>query len=150
MNKIVSTYRLKVIREETPEYIKEGIHSSRQATELLCKLYDLHEQAEEYMYMLTLNTRHSITGVWEISHGSINENIVHPREIYKRALLVNASGIILAHNHPSGEVSPSIQDVKLTERLKDAGDLLGIELLDHIIIGDDPENHYSFAEHRKL
>ena len=69
--------------------------------------------------------------------GTINTSLVHPREVFKRALLNNASNIMVAHNHPSGDPNPSKEDIQITERLKEAGNLLGINLLDHIIVGED-------------
>lgn len=92
--------------------------------------------AEEYVYLLTLNTKGDITGVFEIAHGTVSNCLVSPREIFNRALMIGATTIILVHNHPSGYPEPSHDDILLTERVKKAGELIGIELLDHIIIGD--------------
>jgi len=72
-----------------------------------------------------------------VSIGTVNASLVHPREIFKVALLCNASAVILAHNHPSGNPTPSHEDIDITNRLKKAGEILGIEVLDHIIIGDN-------------
>lgn len=83
-----------------------------------------------------LNTKNKITGLEIIGIGSLNSAIMHPREVFKGAILHNASSIILFHNHPSGDSSPSQEDIKVTQRLYDAGNLLGIELLDHVILGD--------------
>jgi DNA repair protein RadC len=92
--------------------------------------------AEESMVMITLDTKNNITGLFTVSQGSLNSSIVHPREIYKRAILQNAASIIIAHNHPSGDTTPSQEDIAVTKRISEAGKLLGIELLDHIIVGD--------------
>lgn len=96
----------------------------------------IHEEPEEYMYMLCLNTKNRIIGVFEISHGTVNSSVVGVREIFQKALLVNAVNIILMHNHPSGDPKPSNEDIAVTKRIVNAGDLLGVQLLDHIIIGD--------------
>ena len=72
-----------------------------------------------------------------MSTGSLNSSIVHPREIFKRAVLQNAASIIICHNHPSGDPTPSQEDINTTKRIYDAGKILGIELLDHVIIGDN-------------
>lgn len=96
----------------------------------------IHEEPEEYMYMLCLNNKNRITGVFEISHGNVNSSIVCPREVFQKALLANAVNIILMHNHPSGDPSPSTEDIKVTKRLIEAGNILGVQVLDHIIIGD--------------
>ena len=78
----------------------------------------------------------------------MNASIVHPREVFKRALLQNANSIILLHNHPSGDPKPSKEDVDITNRLIESGDLLGIRVLDHIIIGD--ENNYISLKQENL
>lgn len=95
----------------------------------------MHEQAEEYMYMLCLNTKLKLNGVFEVSHGNVNSSVVGVREVFQKALLGNAVSIILIHNHPSGDCTPSRQDIEVTKRLVEAGKIIGIDVLDHIIIG---------------
>lgn len=96
----------------------------------------IHEEPEEYMYMICMNTKNRIVGVFEISHGSVNASIVTPREVFQKALLANAVSIILMHNHPSGDCTPSREDIDTTKRLVEAGKIVGVEVLDHIIVGD--------------
>lgn len=96
----------------------------------------IHEEPEEYMYMICMNTKNKIIGVFEISHGTANSSIVRPREVFQKALLANAVSIILLHNHPSGDPKPSREDIDVTKRLTEAGRVLGVDVLDHIIIGD--------------
>lgn len=96
-----------------------------------------NEYAEENLWLITLDTKNNITGIFTVSTGSLNSSIVHPREIFKRAVLQNAASIIICHNHPSGDPTPSQEDINITKRIYDAGKILGIELLDHIIIGDN-------------
>ena len=96
----------------------------------------IHEEPEEYMYMICMNTKNKIIGVFEISHGSVNASIVTPREVFQKALLANAVSIILMHNHPSGDCTASREDVEITKRLVEAGKIIGVEVLDHIIVGD--------------
>lgn len=91
----------------------------------------------EHLVLLTLDTKNKITSISTICIGSLNVSVVHPREVFKPAILSNAASIILAHNHPSGDTTPSKEDISITRRIKDGGDLLGIKLLDHLIIGDD-------------
>ena len=95
----------------------------------------MHEKPEEYMYMVCMNSKLDMTGVFEISHGNVNSSIVGTREVFQKALLANAVSLIFIHNHPSGDPTPSREDVKVTERLVEAGNLLGVQVLDHIIIG---------------
>ncbi len=94
---------------------------------------------KEHLMTLHLDTKHQVLGEEIVSIGSLNSSIVHPREIFKTALKRSAAAIICAHNHPSGDPTPSTEDLEVTKRLVAAGQLLGIELLDHLIIGD---NHY--------
>ena len=95
----------------------------------------LHEQSEEYLYMLVMNNKLHLTGVFELSHGNVNSSIMSVREIFQKALLANAVSIILIHNHPSGDPKPSNEDINVTKRAVDAGDIVGVQVLDHIIIG---------------
>ncbi len=92
------------------------------------------EKTKEHFKLVLLNTRNKIIGISTISIGTLNASLVHPREVFKDALAHSASSIILAHNHPSDDPEPSDDDVKLTTRLADAGRLMGIEVLDHIIV----------------
>ena len=96
----------------------------------------IHEEPEEYMYMICMNTKNRVIGVFEISHGNVNSSIVGTREIFQKALLANAVSIILMHNHPSGDPTPSREDIEVTRRIVEAGKIIGIQVLDHIIIGD--------------
>lgn len=93
------------------------------------------EETEEYMYMLCLNNKLMLSGIFEISHGNVNSSIVGTREVMQKALLANAVNIILIHNHPTGDCTPSTDDIKVTERLVKAGEIVGVQVLDHIIIG---------------
>lgn len=95
----------------------------------------LQEQSEEYLYMLCLNTKLQMTSVIELSHGNVNSSIVSMREMFQKALLANAVNIILMHNHPSGDCQPSREDIAVTKRAIEAGRLIGVDVLDHIVIG---------------
>lgn len=76
-----------------------------------------------------------LTSVFEISHGTVKMSVVSPREVFQKALLANAVGIILLHNHPSGDCTPSKEDIKVTKRLMESGDIIGVNVLDHLVIG---------------
>ena len=86
--------------------------------------------------MICMNVKNVITSVFELSHGNVNSSIVGIREMFQKALLANAVSIIVMHNHPSGDCSPSREDIEVTKRMVEAGKILGIEVLDHIIIAD--------------
>lgn len=118
-------------------------YSPENVYKLAAKTLNLLEAAEEYVYLITLNSKNKLTGLFEVSHGTVNSSILSPREIYIRALLLGATNIIIFHNHPSGDPEPSKEDIRVTKRLKTAGELLGVELIDHIIVGN---YYYSFRE----
>lgn len=103
---------------------------------------------KEQFIVLLLNTKNKIIGTEIISEGTLNNSVVHAREVYKPALLQNAAAIIVAHNHPSGEPQPSLEDKQVTRMLEESGKILGIPLLDHLIIGDG--SYYSFQEQGAL
>ena len=96
----------------------------------------LRNETHEKFIVLLLNTKNEVISIENISIGSLNASIVHPREVFSRAIKRNSASIILAHNHPSGDPSPSQEDIHITRRLKEAGAIIGIPVLDHVIIGD--------------
>lgn len=98
---------------------------------------DMRHARQEAMKLLLLNTKARLIGETDISKGTVNSAVISPRELFVEALQKNAVSIILLHNHPSGDPTPSKEDVLITRRIKDAGMLIGIELLDHIIIGNN-------------
>jgi DNA repair protein RadC len=97
----------------------------------------LQEEAQEVLAMIMLDTKHNVVGYSEVNRGGLNSSIASPREIAKRALLTNSHAIILAHNHPSGDTTPSRDDIDVTNDIARALALLEIKVLDHLIIGDD-------------
>jgi DNA repair protein RadC len=99
---------------------------------------------KEYFKIILLDTKNNIIKVSEISIGSLNSSIVHPREVFQEAIINSSYSIILVHNHPSGEAEPSQEDISLTNRLVECGKIIGIKVIDHIIIGDG--NFCSFKE----
>ena len=108
---------------------------------LIPRLGDLqHEKFE----VILLNTKHKIIGIKEISRGSLNSSIVHPREVFRIAIKRSSASIIVAHNHPSGDTTPSEEDIELTKRLIKTGEIVGIDLLDHLIIAQ--QNYISLKE----
>jgi DNA repair protein RadC len=99
---------------------------------------------KEYFKVAVLDTKNQILTIENVSVGTLNASIVHPRDVFKIAIKRNANSIILIHNHPSGDTTPSNEDINITNRLVDAGNLIGIKVLDHIIIGDN--KYLSFKE----
>jgi DNA repair protein RadC len=94
----------------------------------------LRKETREHFLVLLLNARHEVLGKETVSVGSLNASIVHPREVFKPAVLASAASVVLVHNHPSGDPEPSEEDVSITKRLVQAGELLGIGVLDHVIV----------------
>lgn len=127
-----------VLEKEVSIYCPEvdrKMNSPEKIVGLATEYLRMHELPEEYMYMVCMNTKLDMTGVFEISHGNVNSSIVGTREVFQKALLANAVCIAMIHNHPSGDPTPSREDIIVTERLIKAGEVLGIQVLDHIIIG---------------
>ena len=94
----------------------------------------LRRDPREHFLVLLLNARHEVMAIETISIGSLNASIVHPREVFKPAIVNSAASVILTHSHPSGDPEPSEEDVSITKRLVQAGELLGIGVLDHVIV----------------
>ena len=135
---------IQMIRERELLYNGARLTSAGQAKDAFCAL--LGNPDREYFVALLLDTKNRITGIYQISQGSLNQSIVSPRETFKAAILNNSAGMILAHNHPSGELKPSTEDLAITRRLKEAGELLNIKILDHLIIDTESQEYYSFVD----
>lgn len=134
----ITTYKLQYIKEKTSRYeVKKRIQSPKDARDIFESVFNMSVESEEILAMLVLDTKNQVIGAFEVSRGAINSSIVHPREVYKRALLINGNTIMIAHNHPSGDPTPSREDINITQRLREAGAILGVELLDHLIFGDE-------------
>lgn len=102
-----------------------------------CKILRAAGQADrESFFVVSLDVRNQVLGIEEIAKGPVSGVEVHPREVMKGALLMNASGVVVAHNHPSGDPSPSHEDIQLTKRLVAVGQMIGVPVVDHIVIGD--------------
>lgn len=130
--KAVCEIALRISMEE-----KSGDLSIRKPEEVFRFLKkDFFEKNKEYLYLLSLDSRNKIISKDLISIGTLNETLIHPREIFKTALLKNAAGIILAHNHPSGDTSPSMEDLKVTEQVAKAGNIIGVNFIDHVIVSN--------------
>lgn len=120
-----------------------AIRSPQDAAQFVME--ELRFQKQEHFICLFLNTKYQVIGKQCIFKGSLNASVVHPREIFHEAIRFSAAAIICVHNHPSGDPTPSPEDLEVTERLVEAGKLLGIELIDHLVIGD--QTYMSMREH---
>lgn len=128
-------------------YDTRKVTNPKKVTDFLNKYFDFINRAEEYSFILAVNTKTMVIGVFEVFHGTANLTLVHPREILMRALLLGATGIIFIHNHPSKDSTPSSEDIRSTKRLKKACKLIGIDLIDSIIVAD---NFFSLRENNLL
>lgn len=109
---------------------------------------NLRKSDREKFYSILLDAKNKVIGVDMVSQGTLGSSPVHPREVYKSALLASAASVIFVHSHPSGDPEPSVGDREITKQLYQAGELLGIEVLDHVIIGSD--GYYSFADKEEI
>ena len=132
--KRINIVSIKMVKESSFLYQTRTISSPKDAYEMIKE--QLEGLDREQFIIACLNTKNEPTNISVVSVGTLNKAIVHPREVFKTAILSNAASIMAFHNHPSGETTPSQQDIQLTHRLVEAGELLGIKLLDHLIIGD--------------
>ena len=132
--KRINIVSIKMVKESSFLYQTRQILSPNDAYEMIKE--QLEGLDREQFIIACLNTKNEPTNISVVSVGSLNKAIVHPREVFKTAILSNAASIMAFHNHPSGETTPSQQDIQLTNRLYEAGELLSIKLLDHLIIGD--------------
>ncbi len=137
-----TVFRRELVREDMPAYLAtDRFTSPAQVYELF---RDLRYETKEHFLTLHLDGKNRIVCLDRVSVGSLNQCVVHVREVFKSAVLSSAAAVLLIHNHPSGDPEPSREDREITRRLKDAGDLLGIPVLDHVIVGED--GYLSFVE----
>ena len=140
LKRIEARFKTEIIREDAPAWVSKRFTTPAQIFEMF---HDLRLEAKEHFISLHLDGKNRIVCFDRVSVGSLNQCLVVPRDLLKTACVVSAAALILIHNHPTGDPEPSREDLDITRRIKEAGDLLGIRILDHIIIGD---SYLSFAE----
>ena len=141
--KRVGIVSLKLVKESSVLYETRTVRNPYDAYNLI-KNFLIDSDREKFV-VACLDTKNQPVNISVVSIGSVNSAIVHPREVFKVAMLSNASKIICFHNHPSGNLKCSKEDENITNRLKESGEILGIELVDHIIVGDN-DKYFSFKE----
>jgi DNA repair protein RadC len=146
LRELTIRYAVKKDHEGRPVVIGRTMSTPRESAVALMPL--LQHEPSEVFAILCLSTKHRVIAYHEVSRGTLDATLVHPREVFKAAILANAAALVVAHVHPSGDPTPSQDDIELTKRLAAAGTLLGIEVLDHIIVGD--ERYVSFKELGRL
>jgi DNA repair protein RadC len=143
LKQIKAVYEILNVSEDVTSYFTTGTRYT--APQQVYEAFRfLMEETKEMFITLHLDGKNRIICVDLVSVGSLNQSIVHPREVFKTALLSNAAAVLLIHQHPTGDPSPSSEDIAITRRLKEAGEILGLKVLDHIIIGDG--EYLSFVE----
>lgn len=142
----INRYTVKLVREGGVNYsLEEKVISPEVARDVIEKVLDLSSSPVEKFGIITLTTKNGIAGIHVIAVGGLNQANVEAREVFQHALLNNAASMILFHNHPSGHPEPSKDDVEVSKRMDEAGKLLGIKVLDHIVIGEN-ERYVSLKE----
>ena len=140
------------LKEETQAHYKKQITYSEQVYKIAKAIYEMQDNEErhkEYMYGIYVNKKNEVIQIHLESFGTVDRCAVYPREVLKQALLSDATGVFMVHNHPSGNIEPSKNDIVFTNKLKEALNILDIDLLDHIIISSDLKNYYSFTNNNK-
>jgi DNA repair protein RadC len=135
-------YTVRLVRERHEQTEIKRVRSGSDVWAIMRPL--MQDRDREVFSVLLLDTQNQIRGYTEITVGTLDASLVHPREVFKPAILASSASIILVHNHPSGDPTPSPEDRSVTRQLRSAGELLGIEILDHVIIGEG--RYVSFAE----
>lgn len=137
-----------LVKENSTNYPNlTSLSSPDKIVSMMNDVFFANKQTEEHMWMIACDVKCKLIGVFEISHGTLNGSFANPREMFVRLCLSNAYGFVLVHNHPSGDPTPSQDDIVVTKRIKQASDILGFALLDHIVIGDE---YTSFADYQLL
>ena len=153
----INYYKTKMVlvKENSMNYKVDDdfqVTDPKKIAQLIYEVFDLQGEMQEHFIVLCLDAKNKIIAVKTVFVGSLNRSIVHPREVFNFAILSSSASIIIAHNHPSGGVEPSQQDITVTKRIAEAGELLEIELLDHIIVGNSYDetniNYLSMREEK--
>jgi len=136
----LNNFRVSLVKDSSQ--MIDGSKRINSSQDIITAAQDMRLLDREQLRVYYVNVRNGLIG-WEmISQGSLTASIAHPREIFKGAILATCAGIILVHNHPSGDPSPSEEDIRLTKRVKECGHILGIDVMDHVIIAES--GSYSF------
>lgn len=140
----IDNVRIKLVREGAGLYCNSYISCPEDAAEIASKHFEDMASDREVFSVILLDVKNRVIGINIVSIGSLSASVVHPREVYKAAILANAASVILTHNHPSGEAKPSREDIEVTGRMVQVGRVMDIPVLDHIIIGDGTGESFSF------
>lgn len=140
-------FRLQMIKENDVMYDCGVSLTSPDRMYDVFKKHGLDLEAEEVLVLVAMDIKNNVIGYFEVSHGALSSSIIQPREIFKRLYLCNAGSFAIAHNHPSGNCSPSNEDIAVTKRLAECAKLLGVNFIDHLIVCSD--GFYSFRVNKQ-
>jgi DNA repair protein RadC len=132
----MKTIRWQMVMEDGPDAATGPMRTAEDVADYLLRHGHAQRDREAFVVLL-LNVKHHVTAAEVVTIGVLDGSLIHPREVFKSAIAGSAAAIIVAHNHPSGDVTPSAEDITVTRRLRDAGALLGIPLLDHVIVSPE-------------
>ena len=142
------TFQVQFVAECVEHPAGSPCRSSEEVQRLARAIYETLDADKEHFVLLALNNKNRVNGFKVISTGSLTASLVHPREVWRAALHLCAAAVVFVHNHPSGDPAPSPEDIDITRRLKETGDVLGIRVLDHVVLGD--ERFFSFSDRGML
>ena len=144
----ISTYRIALVKDRRVAFEQCQLVNSQQSQPLIKKLIKTQGQPDrEQFCVILLNSKNEIIGLNIVSTGDLSSAKVHPREVLKAAILSNSAAMILCHNHPSGDLSPSPEDMAITKVIVQASKIMGIQVHEHLIISMQDDSYYSFADH---
>lgn len=129
---------------ENPEM--KDASAPEQVYEIAREILKTEDQEKEHFYILILDGKNKLKSAKHISTGTLTSSLVHPREVFRPAIMAGGAGIVCFHNHPSGDTSPSKEDIQITDRLEEVGDLVGIPIIDHVIISELEDEFRSFQD----
>ena len=141
----LKTFRVQFVAEPAQFPTGSPCRCSQDVERVARSIFDTLDADKEHFVLLAMNNKNRVNGFKVVSTGSLTASLVHPREVWRAALHLSAAAVVLVHNHPSGDPVPSQEDQEITRRLKETGDMLGIRVLDHVVLGDDGR-FYSFSD----
>lgn len=143
-------YRNVLVKEFSKNYPTEDkLNNPEMISHMMCEIFRADRKAEEHVWVIAFTKKFSLISIFDVPHGTASTSLISTREIFVRLCLCGAVQFVLVHNHPSGDTTPSVEDINVTERMKEAGQLMDIPCMDHIIIGKNGA-YYSFTEHNIL
>jgi DNA repair protein RadC len=140
----LKTFRVQFVAEPAAFPAGSPCRSAEDAQRIARTIFETLDADKEHFVLLALNNKNRVNGFKLISTGSLTASLVHPREVWRAALYLCAAAVVFVHNHPSGDPAPSPEDQDITRRLKETGDVLGIRVLDHVVLGH--ERFFSFSD----